>query len=283
MTGRSRLAVAILTLWVATLAWHVKRQYLRPFDEVLAETAGRLPPGTAYYAVYGGDERLGWAQSRVDTLPGGAGFLVQDRMEGRLPGLGSFGPTFLETRVRLGPTLALESLTVQSRGPLGPLSARGSVDGDSVLRLLVAREGPTDSVSVRLDGPVVPATSLAMRLAAERSLEPGDRIRVPIFDPVTLSRRIARVEVLARERRSFPDSADTDASGRWHVARRDTVRAWLVEREVAGLRLRWWVDEDGRLLEADLGGGLRLERTAFELAYYPYREGRGGSVIGEGR
>lgn len=276
MTGRAGLAVTILLVWAGTLTWHVKREYFRPARELLAEAAASLPPGVAYYAVYGGDARVGWAQSRIDTLPGRSGFLVEDRMEGRLPGIGAAGPISVETRVRLGPTLALESFRFESRGALGSMLARGSVEGDSLLRMVVTRGGePPDSTRVRLDGPVVPATTLAMRLAAERSLEPGDRLHVPTFDPVTQSRRTAELHVVAVETRTFPDSADTDAAGRWHVAGRDTVRAWLVERRLAaGLSLRSWVDEDGRLLEADLGGGLRLERTAFELAYYPYRDGR---------
>lgn len=271
MTGRGKIAMAILAVWVATLAWHVKRQYFRPLDELLAAAATTLPPGVAYYAVFRGEERVGWAQSRVDTLPADGGFLIEDRLEARLGGVMDGGPTLLETRTRLGPTLALESFVVRSRGVLGPLSARGAVEGDSVLRLEVRRAGGADSMRVALDGPVVPTSGLALRLAAQRSLAPGDRVRLPVFDPLTLSRRIAEVRVVSSERRLFPDSADTDEAGRWVVARRDTVSAWLVEQEVAGLRLRSWVDEDGRLLEADVGGGLRLERTAFELAYYRYR------------
>jgi hypothetical protein len=56
--------------------------------------------------------------------------------------------------------------------------------------------------------------------------------------------------------------------GVWVTAREDTVQAWWIEQEVAGIRLRSWLDEDGRLLSADVFGGLRLERTAFELALF---------------
>lgn len=274
MTGRAKLATAILAMWIATLAWHAKRQYFRPLEEVLAQAAATLAPGTAYYAIFAGDRRVGWAQNHLDTLPGRAGFLVEDRLEARLPGTGGGAPVFVETRVQLGPTLSLETFQVAAQSPLGPLRAGGSVDGDSILRIAIQREGLPDSARIPLDGPVIPATSLALRLAVERGLEPGDRISVPVFDPVTLSRRIVQARVLERETRTFADSADTDPAGRWFAARLDTVRAWLVEQEVGGVVLRSWVDEDGRLLEAALGGGVRLERTAFELAYYPYRETR---------
>lgn len=272
MTGRAKLATAVLAIWIATLAWHVKRQYFRPLEQVLAAAAATLPPGTAYYAVYAGDRRVGWAQSHVDTLPGRTGFLVQDRMEARFPGLGDGGTARVETRIRLGPTLGLETFEVDAGGPLGTLRTRGAVEGDTLLRVVVSRNGTPDSARIRLDGPVVPATSIAMRLALERDLEPGDRISVSVFDPLTLSQRTAQLRVLERAVRTFADSADTDPAGRWIAARLDTVRAWRIEQEVAGLSLGSWVDEDGRLLEAEIGGSLRLERTAFELAYYAYRD-----------
>jgi hypothetical protein len=58
------------------------------------------------------------------------------------------------------------------------------------------------------------------------------------------------------------------------------VEAWLIEHRIAGLPVRAWMDEDGRLVEME-GGGLRVERTAFELAFFEdradrSREGRDG-------
>lgn len=278
-SGRARLGLGILLLWAGTLAWHVKRQYFRPLEEVVALGARTLPPGAAYYAVQRDGRQVGWARSHLDTLPAGGGFLLEDRLEVFLP-LGPERVTVLASEVELGPTLALRRFAVESRGALGRFSASGRASGDTLLLVRVEREGRADSLRLSLDGPVLPSYALAMRLVAGGGLRPGDRVRLPVFDLASLSTRQALVRVLEGGLRSFPDSATVDEAGRWVPARRDTVRAWLVEREAAGLRLRTWIDEDGRLVEAEMAGGLRLDRTAFELAYYPFRDevaGRAGT------
>lgn len=271
MSGRARLAIGVLAAWVVTLGWHVKRTYFRPVTELVAEAAATLPPGTAYYAVRRGERHVGWAQSHVDTLPGSTGFVLEDRLvaEIDLPA-GGEAELRLESRTELGPTLTLRTFDVRSRGLLGAFRLSGRVHGDSLLvvRRTVEGDSAPGPARLTLDGPVVPEAALPMRFVVWNEVRPGRTFRVPLLDPTTLTIRPVEVEVLERRVRTFPDSATTDAEGRWVEARRDTVDSWLLRRDVGGLALRTWVDEDGRLLEAQTAAGLRLERTAFELAYY---------------
>ena len=50
--------------------------------------------------------------------------------------------------------------------------------------------------------------------------------------------------------------------------REDTVLAWRTIWSVGQLELDAWVDEDGRMVDGQIEGGLRVERTAFELAFF---------------
>ena len=267
MSTRKAIAVLVLAVWVVALGWHAKRLYLRPEAEVLADQARTLPPGVSYYAVYQGDRHAGWARTEVDTLPAG-GFVLQDRMRVSLEGLGIPGGAELSSEAELGPTLALRSFRVEASGLLGGLTAEGEVAPDSVLSFRVVRGGDTTRRSVRLDGPVVPSTALPLRVAAEGESEAGDRYRIQTFDPLQLSYQTQEVRVLERRVLTVPDSARRDTTGAWVVARHDTVTAWRVAREMAGVELESWIDEDGRYVEVATGAGLRLERTAFELAYF---------------
>jgi hypothetical protein len=277
MSNRKIVAYTVLAVWVAALAWQASRLYLRPETERLAEAARTLPPGVAYYAVHQGGRHAGWAQSEIDTLPSGAGFLVDDRIQMDLGGLGMAGRAEVRSHARLGPALGLQEFTVEAVGLLEGLSARGRVAGDSVLHLVVARGGDTTRRTIPTEGPVVLGTSLPLRIAAEGGAEAGDRFEVPTFDPVTMEMRRGTVEILERKVRTYPDSAVLDdRTGDWREARRDTVLAWRIRREMAGVELEAWVDEDGRYLELGTPLGFRLERTAFELAYY-------GSRVGSGR
>lgn len=269
MSTRKLIAGAILLAWLGTIGWYAGRLYLRPEAERVARAARTLPPGVAYYAVHRGARQVGWARSRLDTLPGGSGFVLTDLLELDASGLGPGGVARLEARTHLGPALALDSFEVEARGLLGGVSARGRVVGDSLLEVTVAGRADTTRTRLKVDGGIVPATALPLRLAASGTPEPGDRIGFPSFDPLGLRPTTVEVEVRERAMRTFPDSAARDpVTGTWRVARRDTVLAWRVAREVPGLTVEAWVDEDGRILDARVGQGLRLERTAFELAYF---------------
>lgn len=267
MSRRGGYVIAILAIWGATLGWHVKRLYFRPVSELLAEAARTIPPGTAYYVVKREGRRIGWAQTDVDTLPGQTGFLLRDRLilgTGLLPGL---DPLQVTMEATVGPTFTLRSFRLEAQGVPGIRDVRGDVRGDSVLDLAFRGDGPARNQTIGLDEPIVVAAAWPLRFAAEREVEPGEVFELGVYDPLTGVKRPVTLTVLEERIRTFPDSVRAE-DGMWIPAREDTVRAWRVEHDVSGLRLEAWVDEDGRLLEASMPGSLRLERTAFELAYF---------------
>jgi hypothetical protein len=284
MVRRRWLALAVLLVWGGTLGWHVKRLYFKPLATLLAEAARTIPPGVAYYAVFQGDRRIGWAQTELDTLPSASGFLLRDRLEireGLIPGT---DPLSMSVEARLGPTLALQTFRVETTGIAGIDQVEGEVRGDSVLDLRIIGDEASRETSLTLDEPMVLNAAWPLRIAAQRDLRPGDELRLNMFDPLASTMRAVDLTVLAQESKTFPDSAIA-VDGLWVSAREDTVTAWWIEQDVAGIRLRSWVDEDGRLLIAEAPGGLRLERTAFEFAFFgdsvpaelPGRLGRGRS------
>lgn len=269
MSKRKIVGIGVVVVWIATLGWYAATLYLEPEAEQLAAAARTLPPGVAYYAVYQDDRHTGWAQSRIDTLPSGSGFLVNDRIQVDLSSLGLGGRAEVRTRARLGPALGLEDFSVEAHGLLGGLTAEGGVSGDSVLEFDVRRGGETTSHRLPLDGSVVLGTTLPLRIAAEGASAPGDRYEIGTFDPVRMEVQRRSVEILERDIRSFPDSMERDRENReWRVVGRDTVLAWRIRRDLAGTEVDAWIDEDGRYLELHTGMGLRLERTSFELAYF---------------
>lgn len=273
MLPRRLLAVAVLAVWAAVVGWHVKREYFPPEARRLAEAARSLPPGVAYYRLTFRGDAIGWARSQIDTVPGG-GFRVRNRLSVDASALGASGGVRAETETWLNGSLALTRFSARGEGPLLQGAVEGEVRGDTLVVAVVEREGTRDSLHLPVEGPVVPWTALPLRLAVEREVEAGETYAIRLFDPRSLSERQVPVHVSERRRRSYPDSAVRDGSGEgWEPARWDTVTAWKLEGEIGGFSVEAWVDEDGRLLEAAVGTAVRLERTAFELAYYD-TEGR---------
>jgi hypothetical protein len=105
-------------------------------------------------------------------------------------------------------------------------------------------------------------------------LEVGETIRLPVFDPTSLSTRTVEVRVLDFDTLFVTDSAAIGASGRWEGARTDSVPAWKIAEVFGGLQVESWVDEDGRILRASSPLGFSMIKTEYELARQSQEDAR---------
>lgn len=266
MSGRGWLAVLVLGSWAAVLAVHVRREFFLSEARRLAIGIRTIPPGAAYYDVFRGDRRVGWARTDIDTLPGSTGFRVRERVEFLAPGLGSGRPIERVADEYLRWDLSLDSLVRSSVVGDDTMRVTVVVAGDSAARVADAA-GEVESIS--LEGPVTTFAGWRLRLAAAGDARPGDRFATSLIDPGAAASPAAEVRVMERRMVAFPDSADTDSvTSAWVAVREDTVLAWRTIWSVGQLELDAWVDEDGRMVDGQIEGGLRVERTAFELAFF---------------
>jgi hypothetical protein len=203
----------------------------------------------------------------IDTLPGASGFHVRDRVFLDRPSIGIAGRSERESNEFLDASLGLDSLT------------HTSIVGADTVRIRIVSQGDSTVVVYGADGrvdarvPIPEATTTPsgwrLRLAASGLAEPGHRYEALVFDPIVGASRSREIRVLEARSVAFSDSADTDSiSGVWIPVREDTVRAWRVRSGEGDAAREGWVDEDGRLVDGEIFGGLRVERTAFELAFF---------------
>lgn len=273
--NRAVAGTTVVLVWLGVLGWNVRRELFRPATEILALGAATLPPGSAYYTLDAGTRPAGMVIVIIDTLPGRTGFHIAEQFTISLPGLGPAGRSDVRQETWLDAGVGFDSLrrTVAQGGDT--LRIRAFLRGDSL-----RWEGARDTV---VHVPTAPAAvqtvfSWPLRYAAAGGADDDEVRRVDLLDPATGALRAFEFSTRSSATTVFPDSADTDpVTGSWVVAGRDTVRAWSIEPAGGAARdgaVATWVDEDGRYVETDLPGGLRLRRTAFELAFF--REGSPG-------
>lgn len=269
---RAYLATVILAAWGIVLSVHAWQTTHVPSAERLATAARSLPPGDSWYAIYRGSERAGWARRQLDTLSGGRGFVLRERSVTELRQLGAAARTETDLVAWLDAGIRLDSLVFRSM--IGSDTSRLELhaEGDTVISL---QPGGRLRVS---DRPQL-AGSWPLRFASdEAARRSGRSLTLVLFDPGTALARETLLRVGESELRVWADSADTDPeTDEWISVREDTVRAWRIERVEGAVALPVWVDEDGRVLESEEPGGLRLERTAFELAFFSESETREGT------
>jgi hypothetical protein len=264
--SRRLWVVVILTAWAVSFGWLVKREFFRTTGERLAEAALAVPPGTVFFRLDLAGHQVGFASTTVDTA--GTTLRVTDVLLLEVPVLGKMHRTRARSRAVVSRALRLQTLDVAFDGDEGRLTARGEVQGDSVLRVTLVAAGDSQSTRLRLLQPIVLTTLLPLHLAFGGALKPGRTVATRVFDPLELAERDVRVTIAAESTLVVPDSAGFDSTTMtWTAARFDTVGAFRIEERSQGLTTNAWIDAQGRLVRVTGPVGLTLERTAYEIAY----------------
>ena len=129
----------------------------------------------------------------------------------------------------------------------------------------IVSAGSEQNLSFRLPQPPVMSNVVPIRVAMGGGLEVGETVRLPVFDPTSLSTRTVEVDVLEHDTLFVTDSAAINDAGRWESARTDSVPAWKIAEEFGGVRVESWVDEDGRILQRSSALGFSMQKTEYEL------------------
>jgi hypothetical protein len=151
----------------------------------------------------------------------------------------------------------------------------GDVGADSLLRLVYS-EAP-EGVAGRSRIPVHPdqvlPVTLPYRVAYSGRLRVGATFSLPLIDLNGSGTIAVAVRVTAESTFVVPDSAVWDsAGGNFVAATTDTIRAWRIEHDAPGAPTVSWVDAGGVLVHQEIGGGITLHRSAFEIVRNNYRE-----------
>lgn len=273
-TFRRSLAGVILLFWLAMVGWQIRREYFQPELARLAEAALSLAPGVNFYTLRMGDRAVGLATSRLDTVP--SGFLLDDLLSLELPALGQTGTAVVRTQVNLSPSLVMTGFSFALDSEVGRYEASGTLEGDTLLHVDLVTGGSSQTMTHRLSQPPIFAAVLPIRVAVGEGLEVGDRFRLPVFDPSSLSTRSVDVRIMEHDTLVVPDSASLNReTGRWEPARYDSIPSWRIAEVYGGVQVESWVDADGRIIRASSPMGFAMEKTEYELARQAQEDARG--------
>ncbi len=271
--GKRVLAFAIVLSWLGMVGWQFRSEYFQPELTRLAEAARGLAPGINFYTLRMGDRTVGQATSRLDTLPDG--FELEDLMNLELPALGQTGVAVARTRVRLNRALVMQEFAFTLDSEVGRFEARGRLGADTTLNVSIVSAGSEQNLSFRLPEPPVMSSVVPIRVAMGGALRVGQTVRLPVFDPTSLSTRTVEVHVVEYDTLFVTDSVSVDpVTRRFASARVDSIPAWKIAEVFGGIRVESWVDADGRILRASSPLGFSMEKTEYELARQAQEDAR---------
>jgi hypothetical protein len=266
VTRRERAGALIIVLWLIGIAALVRRELFVDEPEQLREAALLVVPGTAYYEVMQGEERVGWGSSTIDT--GATGISMRDVLVVDAPDTLASRRLAARARVNLTPGLRLTGFVFELGAGHAAYRVTGKMSHDSLLTLITeASNAHPDTETVTLRRNVFWPTTVPLALALAAKPHVGRTYRYSIYDPTTGTPEELTLTVGAESLFVVSDSARLDEErGTWVSAHADTVRGWRLDPQGSTL-VSGWIDERGRIIESTPLGSYTLRRTAYEMAF----------------
>lgn len=270
MTRRNAAGLLVLA-WVLSLGWLAWREYAGGPPLGAASLPWLVPPGSSFMAVMMGGGQVGVASIVVDTGESGLRVAEQMRLD-PIPRIGAPSRQLIKIEAHLTRDFRLRSWDASITERLTRWYSSATVDGDSLLTIAFGAGPLTDTVTLRLDGPVTTSGAMGLRLAARKSIHLGDTLQFRILDPADLSIQFHLLRVAGESTFVVADSVGVDSvRQRWIPVRYDTVQAWRLDEYDGGLPIQRWIDPDGLPIRVATPLGVTLQRSAYELLAINYR------------
>lgn len=269
---RRGAALLILAVWAVAIGLLVSRSVNRDPVDVLAIAALRIQPRSLYYTIEHRGAVVGAASSQIDTLP--ETIVATEYVEGVIPAADSVVDIRLEARSTFSRALSFREIRLTMQPADDSITVIITRASEDQLRATGDRRGEllgTQDIEAR--DPVFMPQWAALPLMLVQQPRKGAGMTVRVLDPRTRIAREIPLSITAESLFVVVDSARFETRERaWTPALRDTVRAWRVSGE--GLPPVLWIDVAGRIVEAEDERGLRVRRTAYEIAFDNWRNRR---------
>ena len=245
LTPTNIVKVSIVLFWLIMMSVLVGRIHFVP--EIKLSPSEELADSESYMAIYMKGQKTGYSEqilSRTET-----GYNMNNNTYLRLNLMGDFQELRTLISAQLDESLGLRSFDFfMSAGPIKYQLV--GVMNDLNLELLSLTGGHKSKSVIRLDEVPRLASGLAPFLA-KKGLVKGDRFKIPIFDPSTLSTKSVQVVVEDKEK--------IEVEGR-------EVEAFRVRMNYYDAQSYTWIDSAGRIQKEEGLLGLSMVRTTEEEA-----------------
>jgi len=232
-TGR----ILFIIIWVLLFGALLKRDYfIRSIDVREAQIIKRGRE-ESFAGIYFQDARIGFVKNRLAQSGPDEYTLYQDAFL-YLNILNEPHPVDMRIKATLGRDMLLKDFNFHFTSPFYRMDAEGEVQGQDVhFTLSTGKETVADVI--RLQKPPFLSTDRRFYLL-EQGLQPGDKLKIPYFDPISLSGKDTVMEYKGREKIL--------------VKNRVYTLHHFVET-FSGVRINSWLDDGGKVIKEESPAG----------------------------
>lgn len=229
--------ILLLLVWAVLFAALLQRDYFVKTLELREVEVLQRDRQEDFLGIYFRNQRIGFVRNRYLPVAEGKIRLEQSGLI-HLNILEQIHPVRLSLTATLSPGMELEDFDFSLNSPFYLMQAQGRVEGN-LLRYKVTTGGSTSTETLQLaDRPFLSINQRTFLL--RQRLEPGEKIRVPYFDPVTLTGKESLVE--------YRGQAKELIKGRIHNLHH-------FSESFSGIRINSWLDDQGRVIKEESPAG----------------------------
>jgi hypothetical protein len=226
----------IIITWLGLLAALFARDFLVREVDLREEQIVARGRQESYMGVYFKNQRIGYVMTRIQADDD----VVEVAQEGilHLQILGENHPIKMAGTAKLSQSFLLKSFEFSLTSPFYAMQSRGLVNGTTIDFSMDSGKGLiTDRIS--LERPPYFAMNQRGHLL-KLDLEKGEKIRLPSFDPLTLSGKDSLITYQGREKT---------------LIKRVVHDLHHFQELVSGIKVNFWLDDSGKVIKEESAAG----------------------------
>ncbi len=233
-----RIAVfLIVIIWISLFAALLQRDYFVKKINLHEQQVLQRYKEESYLGIYFQGKRIGFVHNRY--TPGDNNSIRLHQTSHLLLNiLNQKHPVDMSLEADLSADFLLQSFSFSLNSTFYRMQARGTVHDKVVnFSLSTGKENITDSITLKAP-PILPVNQRGYLL--KQGLQPGDKIRIPFFDPITLSGKETTLEYRGKKKVM--------------IQNRVLFLHHFIE-SYAGMRINSWLDDEGKVIKEESPAG----------------------------
>jgi transglutaminase-like putative cysteine protease len=234
---KNRIRILLLIVWVLLFGALLKRDYFIKSIDIREEQIIKRGREESFAGIYFQNERIGFVKNRL-TESGSDGYTLYQDAFLYLNILNESHPVDMRIKATLSRDMLLRDFSFHFTSPFYRMDAEGLIEGQDVLFSFSTGKETVSDV-IHLQKPPLLSTNRRSYLL-EQGLQPGDKVKIPYFDPISLSGKDTVMEYIGPEKILI--------NGRIYKLHH------FVEL-FSGVRINSWLDDEGKVIKEESPAG----------------------------
>ena len=234
---KNTIRILFIIIWVILFGALLKRDYFIKSIDIKEEQVIKRGREESFAGIYFQQERIGFVKNRLSESGSDEYVLHQDAFL-YLNILNESHPVDMRVRATLTRDMLLKDFVFHFTSPFYKMDAEGSVEG-KVVKFSLTTGKETISDTIRLQKQPFLSTNRRSYLL-KQGLQPGDKLKIPYFDPISLSGKDTVMEYKGQEK---------------ILVNKRVYNLHHFVETFSGIKINSWLDDEGKVIKEESPAG----------------------------